>query len=189
MTTLMALWLPILVSAVLVFIVSSVIHMVLPWHRSDYPKLPNEDQARAALRGLKLAPGDYMMPRAMSSKDMNTPEFQNKMKEGPVAVITVMPNGPTALGNKLFMWFIYSIVVSVFAAYVAGRSLPPGAEYMAVFRLTSIVSFVGYALALWQMTIWYGRGVALTVRSTIDGLVYALATAGAFGWLWPEAVG
>ena len=32
------------------------------------------------------------------------------------------------------MWFLYTIVMSVFAAYIAGRALPPGTAYLQVFR-------------------------------------------------------
>jgi hypothetical protein len=74
----------------------------------------------------------------------------------------------------------------VFAAYLASRALPPGAPYLEVFRFAGCTAFVGYTLALWQMTIWYRRALGTTIRSTIDGLIYALLTAGVFGWLWPH---
>ncbi len=38
MVSLMSLWIPILVSAVIVFVLSSIIHMVLPYHRTDLRK-------------------------------------------------------------------------------------------------------------------------------------------------------
>ena len=63
MTALPALWLPILLSSVIVFVVSSVIHMALPWHKSDYPPIPNEDKVMDALRPFAIPPGDYMVPR------------------------------------------------------------------------------------------------------------------------------
>ena len=186
MTSLVALWLPILLSAVVVFIASSIIHMVLPWHRSDYPKLPNEDKVADALRGFSLTPGDYMLPRAATAKDMSTPEFQEKMKRGPVVILSVLPNGPVSMAPRLLQWFVYCVVVSVFAGYVAGRALGPDASYLRVFQLVGAAAFASYVLALWQMTIWYGRGVSLTVKSTFDGLIYSLLTAGVFGWLWPH---
>ena len=186
MTALSALLVPIVLSAVIVFVASSIIHMVLPWHKSDYPKVPNEDRVREALRPLAIPPGDYMIPRASSMQDMKSPEFMAKMNDGPVMVVTVIANGPWAMGRNLAQWFIYSIVVGVFAAYVAGTALAPGAPYLRVFQLIGVTAFLGYALALWQLSIWYRRDWMTTIKSNVDGLIYALLTAGTFGWLWPH---
>jgi hypothetical protein len=186
MAPLYVLWLPILVSAVIVYIVSTIIHMLLPWHKDDYPKLANEDQVMDALRPLALPPGDYVVPRPASLKDINTPEYQAKRTKGPVVILTVIPPGPVAMGKNLVMWFAYSIVVGFFAAYVAAHALPPGAPYPAVFQLVGASAFMGYALAIWQMSIWYNRKWSTTIKTTIDGLIYALLTAGTFGWLWPR---
>lgn len=185
MTELSSLWLPILLSAVFVFIASSIIHMATPWHSADYPAMPDEDAVIKALRPLAIPPGDYMLPRPGSMKDMSSPAFLDKMRQGPVMVLTVMPNGPTNMTRSLGLWFVYCIVVALFAAYVASRALAPGAEYMSVFRFVGTTAFIGFALALWQMSVWYHRSLGTTARSTVDGLVYALVTAGTFGWLWP----
>ncbi len=186
MTGLYALWLPILLSSVIVFVVSSAIHMASPWHKNDYPKVPNEDKVMDALRPLAIPPGDYMIPRPSSTQEMRSPEFVEKMKKGPVMVLTVMPNGPTPMGKNLVLWFLYSAVVGLFAAYVAGRALPIGATYLRVFRFAGVTAFVGYSVALWQMSIWYRRAWSTTIKATVDGLIYALLTAGTFGWLWPR---
>jgi hypothetical protein len=186
MTGLSALWLPILLSAVIVFIVSSVIHMALPWHKSDYPKVPNEEQVIDALRPLAILPGDYMVPRPASMQEMRSPEFVAKMAKGPVMVLTVMPSGPIAMGKNLVLWFVYCAVVGLFAAYIAGRALAFGAPYPRVFQLVGTTTFIGYTLALWQMSIWYRRAWSTTIKATVDGLIYALLTAGTFGWLWPR---
>ena len=186
MTGLSALWLPILLSSVIVFVVSSIIHMASPWHKNDYPKVPNEDKVRDALRPLAIPPGDYMVPRASSSQEMRSPEFAEKIKQGPNMVLTVIPNGPWPMAQNLTLWFLYAVVVGVFAAYVAGRALPAGAAYLSVFRFAGVMAFVGYSVALWQMSIWYRRAWSTTIKATVDGLIYALLTAGTFGWLWPR---
>lgn len=186
MTGLSQLWLPILLSAVIVFLASSVIHMMLPWHKSDYPKMPNEDKVMDALRPLGIPPGDYMIPRPASTQDMKSAEFQEKLKKGPVVVMTVLPSGPMSMGRNLAQWFLYSVVVSLLAGYVAGRALPPGSPYLPVFRFAGVTAFTGYAVALWQMSIWYHRSWTTTVKATVDGLIYGLLTAGTFGWLWPH---
>jgi len=186
MTGLSALWLPILLSAVGVFVVSSVIHMASPWHKSDYPKMPNEDKVMDALRPLAIPPGDYMVPRPASRDDMRSPAFADKLKKGPVMVLTVMPNGPMSMGTNLALWFAYCLVVGALAAYVAWHALPPGATNRAVFRFVGATSFIGYSVALWQMSIWYRRAWSTTIKATIDGVIYALLTACTFGWLWPR---
>ena len=186
MVGLAALWLPILLSSALVFVLSSVIHTVLPWHKSDYPKLPNEDRVMDALRPLAIPPGDYMMPRPSSRQEMRSPQFVEKFKKGPVVMFTVFPGGSMSMGKNLVMWFLYSVVVGCFAAYVAGRALPAGAAYLQVFRFAGVTAFVAYSVALWQMSIWYHRSWVTTIKATVDGLIYALLTAGTFGWLWPR---
>jgi hypothetical protein len=186
MVPLTSLWLPILVSAVLVFIASSVIHMLLPYHKTDYTPVPREDEVMTALRPFNLRPADYFLPRPATTKDMNTPEFKAKWAKGPVIVMTVLPSGTNFMGAQLGQWFIYSAVVSLFAVYVASRTLPVAAPYLDVFRVVGTTAFMGYALGLWQMTIWYKRSVSTTLKSTFDGLVYALLTAGVCGWLWPR---
>jgi len=186
MVGLTALWLPILLSSVLVFVVSSLIHMLSPWHKSDYPKVPNEDRVMDALRPLAIPPGDYMMPRPSSRQEMRSPQFAEKYKRGPVVMFTVYPGGSMAMGPQLVQWFLYSVVVGCFAAYVAGRALPAGAAYPQVFRFVGVTAFVAYAVALWQMSIWYRRAWLTTIKTTVDGLIYGLLTAGTFGWLWPR---
>ena len=186
MTPLASLWLPILLAAVLVFVVSSVIHMLLPWHKSDYRKLPDEDRTRQGLRALGIPPGDYMTPCPGSTQELKSPEFAEKMKQGPRMVLTVMPNGPLSMGGNLVQWFVYCAVVGLFAAYVAGRTVPPGAPAMHVFQLTSVVAFIGYSLALWQMSIWYRRAWGTTIKSTVDGAIYAMLTAALFAAMWPR---
>ncbi len=186
MTGLGALWLPILLSAVVVFFVSSLIHMASPWHKSDYPRVPNEDAVMGALRPFAIPPGDYMVPRPATREDLRSPAFAEKIKNGPVMILTVMPNGPVSMGKNLALWFLYAVAVGVFAAYVAGRALPVGAGYLRVFRFAGATAFCAYSVALWQMSIWYRRSWSTTFKATLDGLIYALLTAGVFGWLWPR---
>ncbi len=186
MVPLTALWAPILLAAVLVFVASSILHMVLPFHRNDFKTLPGEDDVMEALRRFKIPPGDYLMPCAGTPDAMRRPEFVEKMKRGPVALMTVMESGAPSMGRSLASWFVLTVVVGLFAAYVAGRTLPPGTDYLQVFRVTGTVAFVGYALSQWQNTIWYKRSAITTLKVTLDGFVYGLLTGGVFGWLWPR---
>jgi hypothetical protein len=185
MVTILSLWLPILVSAVFVFIASSVIHMVLKYHNTDFSKLPDEDGVREALGGFSIPPGDYIVPHAGSMEAMRSEEFKAKAEKGPNAMMTVMPNGQQSMTGSLVQWFIFSIVISIFAAYIGGRALGPGADYLDVFRFVGATAFIGYTAAAWPASIWYKRPWSTTIKNTIDGFIYALLTAGAFGWLWP----
>jgi len=185
MVPLSSLWMPILLSAVLVFIVSSIIHMVLGYHRNDYEQLPQQDQIMDALRPFSIPPGNYVAPRAPTMAEMRSPEFIEKMKRGPVFSMIVHPAGEWAMGRRLAQWFIFSVVVSLFAAYVASRTLPPGTDYMQVMRIVGTVAFIGYALGQIPDSIWYNKKWSTTLKSAVDALVYGLVTGGAFGWLWP----
>ncbi len=181
-----SLWLPILLSAVIVFVASSLIHMVLRYHQSDYRKLPDEDGMMEALRRFGVPPGDYGFPKPDSPKAMKEPAFLEKWSKGPVGIMTVIPSAPPSMGKSLVLWFVYCVVVGIFAAYIAGRALQPGAPYLAVFRFAGCTAFVGYSLALWQYSIWLAHSWTTTLKSNIDGLIYGLLTAGVFGWLWPK---
>jgi hypothetical protein len=187
MEPIIQMWLPILLSAVAVFILSSIIHMVLKYHNNDFVQLDNEEQVMDDLRKYNIPPGEYYFPRAKDMKEMGSPEYIEKMKRGPVGFITVMENSPPNLNKQLIQWFLFSIVVGIFAAYIAGHGLGPGARYLAAFRLVGSTAFVCYGLALIQNSIWYKRGWASTFKSLFDSLIYALFTAGIFAWLWPAA--
>jgi hypothetical protein len=187
MAFLHTLWLPILLSSVFVFLASSIIHMALSWwHKSDYSKLPDEGKFADAVRPLAIPPGDYMIPNCSSTAEMRSPEFKEKLNKGPIMMATVMPNGPFSMGRSLGLWFLYLVVVSVFAAYITYHALPAGAGYRSVFRFAGATSFLAYTGALWQMSIWYRRSWCTTIKTTIDGLIYAGLVAGTFGWLWPR---
>lgn len=184
MVPITSLVIPILVSAVFVFLASSVIHMMLGYHKNDFSQIPNEDAALEALRQMKIPPGDYCAPFARSTAELKSPAFAEKAARGPLVMMTLSPGGPISMGAQLMQWFLYCVVISFFAAYVTSRVLEPEAHYLAVFRVAGAVTFMGYAMGLPQHSIWYKKQWGSTLRSMFDGLVYALLTAGTFGWLW-----
>lgn len=185
--TLADLWLAILLSAVFVFVVSFVLHMVIPIHKGDFAKLPNEGELLDAMRGRGIQPGDYAFPYAGSVGELGSPETIEKFKQGPVGFLTVVPSGPPAMGKSLLQWFLYSVLVSVFAGYVGTFRLSPGSHYLEVFRLTGTVAVVAYSLGNIPNSIWKGTSWWTTVKYVFDGVIYGLVTAGTFGWLWPSA--
>ncbi|HEV7706034.1 MAG TPA: hypothetical protein VGO46_17175 [Gemmatimonadaceae bacterium] len=187
MTSMSALWLPILLASVIVFVMSSIIHMASPWHKSDFPKLANEDQVMDALRPLVTGPGDYMVPRPANMAEMKSAEFKAKVERGPRVIMTVTPGGPMSMSREMVLWFVYLVVVNVLVAYVAAHALLPNAPRNAVIRFAGLVSFIAYASALWQLSIWYRRSWGITIKATVDSLIYAVLTALTFAYLWPHA--
>lgn len=187
MTTLAALWLPILLSAVFVFVASSVIHMALPMHKSDYKKLPNEASLLDAIRKVGVSPGEYLFPCPNSMKEMGSPEMLAKFNQGPVGSLVVRPSGPPCMGKALGQWFAFCLVISLFVAYLTGIAVAPGTDYMRVFRIAGTVAVLGYAFSNVTNSIWKGVSWGVTLKFAIDGVIYGLVTAGTFGWLWPAA--
>lgn len=185
MTPLADLWLPILVATVIVFIVSAIIHMVMPWHKGDFAKVPNEDAFRRDVGALGIPPGDYMTPYCSSSAEMNSPEFKVKVEQGPVVLMTVRPNGNPSMAPMFVGWTIAILVVSLVTAYIAGMALPPGATMRMVCRFAFPVAFLAYGFGSWPTSIWYGRKWSSAVKDTFDAAIYAAITAGVFGWMWP----
>lgn len=186
MVSIVSLWLPILVSAVLVFVASSIIHMALPYHKSDYKRLPNEDKFNDAMRGVTIPRGDYLFPHATSFKDAASPEMQKKFESGPVGFMTIMPNGVPQMGKPLIIWFIYSLGVGLFAGYVGSATLPAGVDYLKVFQVVGATAILGYSAAHVSQSIWKGQPWPATAKHVFDGVIYGLLTAGTFGWLWPQ---
>lgn len=185
MVPLTALWLPVLLSAVIVFVASSILHMVLPYHHSDYGQLPDEDKLLTVLRGAGLKPGLYSLPYC-THKNMKSPEVQEKFKQGPVGLLTIFPSGPPALPKLLVLWFVYCLIVGGFVACLAGYTVAPGTSYRTVFHVVAISAFLGYGLGNLVNGIWKGQPWSMTLKEAFDGLIYALLTAGTFGWLWPR---
>ena len=165
---------------------NSSLWMSHPRQLSCRPGRHNSLRLSEALRPLAIPPGDYMVPRPSTREDMRSPEFLDKLNKGPVMMVTVMPNGMMSMGRNFVLWFLFSLVVSAFAACVAASALSPGAPFRGAFHFTAITAFLGYAVALWPMSIWYRRAWSLTLKATVDGLIYAVLTGFVFGWLWPR---
>jgi hypothetical protein len=185
LTPLSALWLPIVLSAVIVFVASSIMHMLLPYHRGDYQKLPDEDKLLPNLRGAGLKRGLYIFPFG-TQKDMKSPAMIEKYNQGPVGMMTIFPSGPPVMPKFLGLWFFYCLLIGFFVAYLTAHTVAPGAYYLRVFRIVGTAAFLAYGVGHISDGIWKGQTWSFTIKEVIDGLVYALLTAGTFGWLWPR---
>jgi hypothetical protein len=179
--SIVALWLPILVSTVLVFIASAIVWMAMPWHKSDFSRTGDEQAVRDALKG--SSPGFYMLPYAIDPKDLQNDEIRQKFIDGPLGYITIVPSGLPQMGPKLVMSFAYYIFVGIICAYFLSRTIGADADYLAIFRVTGTVAFVAYGIAYIQDSIWFGRPWSVTAKNMLDALMYGLLTGGSFGWL------
>ena len=124
MVPLSALWSPIVLSAVIVFVASSIMHMALTYHRSNYKRLPDEDKILDTLHAAGLQRGLYMFPFC-TMKEMKSPAAMEKYKRGPVGSLTVLPLGPPAMPKYLGLWFGYCLLVGFFVAYLTGHTSRP----------------------------------------------------------------
>jgi len=186
MVTLMQLWGPIVLSAVLVFFASSLIHMVFQWHKSEYLRLPNEDEVRAAIRRQAPPPGKYVLPYCTGGKEMQDPAMVQKFVDGPVGFLLLKANGMQSLGRMLGSWFTFSLVAAFAVAYVASRTMAPGADYLQVFRVVGTITFLTYTGGSVIDGIWMGKPWRSVMIDALDGLIYGCLSGGAFGWLWPR---
>jgi hypothetical protein len=186
MVSLEQLWMPIIAAAVAVFVMSSLIHMVFKWHNSEYRKLPNEEEARAALRSSAGSPGIYFVPHMSHHKEMENPQIRQKFVDGPVAMITMRRAGVPGMGGALGQWFALNVVVAAVAAYLACHALPAGASFLAVARYVSLVTFVAYGVGAISSGIWMGKPWSAVLKELLDAFLYGLVSACAFGFLWPK---
>jgi hypothetical protein len=182
MIAITSLWLPIVLSAALVWIASALVWTVLPHRRKEFRGLPDEEAARNALRA---APGEYSIPYAADASAMKDPEHRRKMEEGPVAYVRVVPSGGPSMGRPMALSFLYYLVIGVVVAYLTSRTLDPGAHYLSVFRVAGAVAWTAHFFAAVPDSIWFGKPWTSTAKLFVESLVYGLLTAGSFGALWP----
>ena len=187
MVSIMSLWLPIIVGAILVWIASALVWTVMPHRKSEWKGVPDEDGMRNALRAQSLRPGQYSVPYPPEGR-MKNPAYMQKLSEGPVAMFTVTPPGfGLKMGPPMVLSVLFYIVVGIVVAYVTGRTMEPGDSYLAVFRVAGTTAWLAYGFATVPESIWFGRPWSSTIKTLIEALAYGLLTAGAFGAFWPDA--
>lgn len=178
-----ALWLPILLSTVLVFFAAFVMWTVLPHHRSDWSPLPDEEGVMAALREHGVGPGMYSFP---FHGDRESEGYQEKVRKGPVGLMLVgRPEKRLSMAPALAQTFVYYLILAVFIAYLGWHALGPAADYLWVFRVVGTAALLAHAGTLPVRAIHYGFDWSQVLKEGFDGLVYALLTAGAFAGFWP----
>jgi len=186
MVSIGALWLPILLSAVIVFVASSILHMMLPYHRSDYRRLPDEDRVLDALRTAAVTPGRVYHFPYTTHKEMKSPAAIERFKRGPVGLLTVIRSGPPAMGKYLGLWFAFCLLMSIVVGCFTAVTHSPGADHHEIFHFAGVTAFVGYGIGQLPDSIWKGQTWGVTLKHVFDGLIYALLTAETFALLWPK---
>lgn len=186
MNALLSLWLPIILSAVVVFVISSLIHMVIKWHGPDYRGFSNEDAVRAAINAGKPTPGRYVIPWCRDMKEMGTDAMLQKYRDGPIGQIVLAPNGVPGIGKSLGLWFLFSLAVAVIGALLATQlfGLDP-ARGRAAAKLVGAVSFLAYGFGTITESIWASRPWTSSAKYLLDAALYAVGSGLVFGWLWP----
>jgi len=180
------LWLVIFLAGFLCWLASALIHMLFKYHNTDYKELSNEGEVSTALRASSPAPALYNLPYCSDMKEMGEQVMQDKFNTGPVAMISIMPNGMPAMGKLLTQQILFFIFGSALIAYVASISMVSGTDYSTVFRQVFATSFLAYGWAQIPYSIWLGQPWSNCMRYLIDAIIYASVTAGTFAWLWPK---
>ena len=184
MVELSSIWLPILLSAVFVFIASSVLHMMIPIHSKDYSALPGEDEILATMGKHGITPGLYRFPFCTSMKEMGSPEHLAKMNQGPNGMLTILPDGPMAMGKYLLHWFAFSLLITLFVGYLSSMALEAEATFREVFRFAGTAATLGFAIPVLCDSIWKAVPWPVPFRFFFDGVVYSLVTGATFAWFW-----
>ncbi|MGH7467126.1 MAG: hypothetical protein ACRENP_03985 [Longimicrobiales bacterium] len=175
------LWLPIVLSAILVFFASALMWMALPHHRTDWPSAPQGDRLQELMKGAR--PGQYVYPKMMDPSERKDAEAQKRYAESSGFIIVKEPG--MSMGKPMALSVLHYLMISFFVAYLASVTLSASAPYMDVFRVTGTTAVLGYTGGLFGKSIWWGNSWSATIKEALDGAVYGLLTAGVFGWLWP----
>ncbi|MEL7312094.1 MAG: hypothetical protein AAFN07_11320 [Pseudomonadota bacterium] len=185
--TVTQLLIPAALSALLAWIASTLVHLVIKYHNSDYKALKNEGAVADAIGAESPAKGIYTIPYCVDMKEMGSEEMQAKFAKGPVAFVTVFDNGMPKMGKLILQQIVYFFIGAFLIGYCASLAMQPGEDYLVVFRAVSAIAFLAYGWAVIPFSIWYGHLWSTCAKYLVDALIYALLTAGVYAWLWPAA--
>ena len=186
MSEVLQLWLPILATAILIFVASHLIHIVFKWHNSDYKKFANEDAVRDAIRAGSPLPGQYVLPHCLDMKEMQGEAMMKKYVDGPIAFVTVRKSGPPTMSAALTFWFLFSLVIAAIAACLALSAYGLKGDAHDAGHLVGMISLLAYGGGSVLQGIWMGKPWASVAKEVFDGVIYATISALSFMWLWPH---
>ena len=175
--------LAIVLSAVAVFVASSIIWTATPLHKNDYKKLAREDAFLDTVRDVAPGPGRFAFPFCKPG-DEKDEAVAARVEKGPWGMLLIAPGKPN-MGKALGMWMLYLLLVGLFVAYLLTLSLREGARAMDVLQVASTVAFLAHAGGAMPGCIWRGEPWSGLKGQVFDALVYALLTGGIFAWQFP----
>jgi hypothetical protein len=185
MDLLASLWLPIIVVPIVLFFASFLAWAILPHHKPDWKKWPDEDALLKAVRESGAEPGLYLFPN-IPECDMKNPDNQKLYARGPWGVVSVWPSKPN-MGRNMALTVLYFFVVTFFIAYLASVALPAGASFARVLQVVGTAGLLAYCAGGILQEIWFTVPLRAKVMNLLDGISYGLITAVLFGLLWPGA--
>ncbi|MCZ6837183.1 MAG: hypothetical protein O7G85_15520 [Planctomycetota bacterium] len=183
--SLLDLWLAIMASSFAVFIASSLAHMVLPHHKKDWDKLPDEEALLEFIRKNKVPRGQYMFPSCEDWNDLKDPEKKKHYMAGPHGTIRIWSGMPN-MGRNLGLTFLSYIIIGLFVAFLSSMAnLQAGSEFMPVFIFTATAAIMAYTFGYIGDTIWYGQPLKPFLNDLADSILFGLLTGVMFALLWP----
>lgn len=179
---LVALLLPIILSAIALFFASFLSWMILELHKNDWTKYPQESELENMLRTQNAAAGSYMFPYCHTQQEMKSAEFQKRYNEGPRGILTLLPK--TNMGALLGSQFLYFLVVSFGLAYLGSVAFRPGAAFIDVFRFYFTAGLLAFLAGMVPQAIWFRARISGHI---LESLAFAAIVGGIFAGLWPSS--
>jgi hypothetical protein len=185
MEFLTTLWLPILLSAAAIWVISTIVGMALPHHKQDWIGIPDEDGFMDYIRRSGIKPGNYLFPDFRSREALKSEKVETALKEGPVGHLSVWKT-PVTMGGKMAATFIVYLVVSTLIAYLTRVALPGAADFARVFQIAGTAGILAYCFSFIPNAVWFGSYKRTIIASVIDGIFFGLVTGAIFAWRWPH---
>lgn len=184
MELLIPLWLPILLSAFAVWIVSAIVWMALPHHKQDFIGLPDEDGFMDFIRKSGIRPGNYVFPDFRGREAMKSEKTCKALEEGPVGHLSIWQT-PVTMGGKMVATFFVYLVVSTLIAYLARVAIPGAAPFSKVFQVAATAGILAYCFSSIPNALWFGSYRRTIVATFVDGILCGCITGAIFAWRWP----
>lgn len=198
MEAMVSLWLPIVLSAAAVWVMSALVWMVMPHHKKDFIGLgsTDEDALMAFIRERGIKAGNYGYPDCHSAGAMKSEKVRKAWVEGPVGQLSVWKT-PLTMGDKMVATFVVYLVVSALIGQLTSVAVPmgaggvggvegAGASFGTVFRFAAGAGVLAYCFSFIPSAIWWGAYKRTIVANVVDGVAYAAITGAMFAWLWPR---
>lgn len=186
MDLILPLWLPILLSAAAVWLISLVFGMALPHHKQDWIGLSDEDGFMDFIRRNGIKPGNYLFPDFRTREALKSAKVEKALNEGPVGHLSVWRT-PVTMGDKMVGAFIVHLVVATLIAYLTRIALPGAAPFAKVFQIAGTAGILAYSFSFIPNALWFGAYKRTIVASIIDGIICGLVIGVIFAWRWQHA--